>query len=54
MPVATVRADLNIETDITVYVRFANEELVLASEIDDVLVSTLDEQTVKDVEINLT
>lgn len=54
MPVATIKADLNIETDITVYVRFANEELVLASEIDDVLVSALDEQTVKDVEIYLT
>ena len=54
MPVAKVDVPLNMKTDISVYVRFAEEELVLASEIDDVLVSELDEQTVKAVEIKLT
>ncbi len=54
MPVATVKAKLEMKASTSVDVRFANKELVLASEIDDVLVSTLDGQTVDSVETKFT
>lgn len=54
MPVAAVKAKLEMKASTSVDVRFANKELVLASEIDDVLVSTLDDQTVDSVETKFT
>lgn len=54
MPAATVKAKLEMKASTSVDVRFANKELVLASEIDDVLVSTLDDQTVDSVETKFT
>lgn len=54
MPVAAVKANLLVSASISVNARFANKELVLASEIDDILVSTLDEQTVDSVETKFT
>ena len=54
MPVAKVKAELSIKATTSVDVRFANKELVLASEIDDVLVSALDDSTVYSVETKFT
>lgn len=54
VPAMGINARLTARTDISIFARFANEELILASEIDDELVSALDERTVKNVEVKIT